>query len=69
MVHFSSSTGDSSSRDSSNDEGDMESVSFEDMLEQARAQSDIYSAEEDSDDEDNELCQQPAWRHWTRLRP
>ena len=49
MVHFSSSSG-----DSSDDEDDQESVSFEDMLEQARAQSDIYSAEEDSGDEDFE---------------
>ena len=50
MVHFSSSNGDSSE----DDKDDKERVSFEDMLEQARAQSDIYSAEEDSDDEDFE---------------
>ena len=42
------------SEDSSDDEDNQESVSFEDMLEQARAQSDIYSAKEDSYDEDFE---------------
>ena len=52
MVHF---TGDSS-EDKEEDQGEMfeERVSFQDMLEQARAQSDIYSAKEDSEDKDFE---------------
>ena len=52
MVHF---NGDSS-EDEEEDQGEMfeERVSFQDMLKQARAQSDIYSAEDNSEDEDFE---------------
>ena len=52
MVHFNG----ESSEDKEEDQGEMfeERVSFQDMLKQARAQSDIYSAEEDSEDEDFE---------------
>ena len=55
MVHCNGASGDSS-EDEEEDQGEWieERVSFQDMLEQARAQSDIYSAEEDSDDEDFE---------------
>ena len=54
MVHFSSSNGNSSNEDNSDDEDDVEYISFEDMLEQARAQSDTYPAEEHSDNDDFE---------------
>ena len=54
MVHFNSSNGNSSSKDNSDDEDDVEYVSFEDMLEQARAQSDTYPAKDHSDGDDFE---------------
>jgi hypothetical protein len=54
-VHFTGASGHSSEEEEQDDEEDgEEAISFEDMLEQARAQSDICSAEEDSDDEDFE---------------
>jgi hypothetical protein len=47
--------GDSSEEEEEDDDDDVEeTVSFKDMLEQARAQSDIYSAEEDSEDDNFE---------------
>ena len=47
--------GDSYEEEEEDEDDDVEeTVSFEDMLEQARAQSDIYSAEEDSEDDDFE---------------
>ena len=47
---------DNSSDDEEDDQGEMflSRVSFEDMLEQAKAQSDRYTADEDSEDEDFE---------------
>ena len=55
MVHYTGVGRDSSEEDKEDQEEWIEeAVSFQDMLEQARAQSDIYSAEEDSEDEDFE---------------
>ena len=55
LVHYAGVDGDSSDGEEDEvDEDIEESVSFENMLEQARNQSDTYSAEEDSDEDISE---------------